>query len=953
MKKLFVTLIMAVVVLAAVADPVGSSRAKVLALDYLKKVGPEGLVLASKGLVDVSDTTLFSNIFIFKGSDGQGFVLVGNDDGAYPVLGYSCTGVFATVMMPEHIREWLWNYNNQLDTIRAYNLSLVSATSLVGDDDGPESDPQDLILPPHVRPLLTTTWNQSPYYNAMCPDYSIYSKCVAGCVATATAQIMKYWNWPERGEGSHSYNTSYGTLSADFGNTVYDWQNMPNVLNGNSLPVQVGAVATLIYHIGVALETAYGTTSTAYTNPNSAGMPSAESVLKTYFGYSPNLGTLVRSGYTDGDWCALLQNELNARRPILYSGHGSGGGHSFVMDGYDENGMFHINWGWGGYCDGYYQVGALNPGTGGIGSGSLGSYNSSNKAIVGIEPVNNAGSTANITASANNPDWGRVTGAGQYVAYSDNVTLTAIANPGCRFVGWSDGISANPRTFLATNNDENYIALFTQVGGDTLYYCLKTKSVDLDFRHWGIRIPSTMIAPGQELQQVQAFISSPGTYQIQIYNGYYPFPHLIYSQDIYSYTVGRWNTYMLNEPLQLTGVENIWITIASADAVNPTACSAWSGNTEAQYCSYDGVRWHELGRSGSCMVKGIFYTPEVVDPLPTIDPTPGPTGGVVLEIGSENSSQTESVMPVCTNHKYSLVQIILKASELNGAHDLGGISFYYNSNTPLTAKTNCNIYITPFADPQFWSVYNYQQLNSSAVLVYSGPLNCQKGWNRFDFSTPYSYNGNGNLVVIIEDNSGGKQNNALFKVESCSTHLALAYHREGSGGIINNPYWPDATKGYYTKRPVMKLYGVGSGENIVPDPPAPGLEDTLFVHDTVYYIDTVECAGYTLTVRSNDSTMGMCISGGVFKKGATVELMAMPFPGWRFVGWSDGGVDNPRRITIFQDTEITGNFEPLILDGDDIDDEEPPDDLDDEDPSDDIDDLEPVDPVDGTDDVDF
>jgi len=190
------------------------------------------------------------------------------------------------------------------------------------------------------------------------------------------AQIMKFWSYPTTGSGFHSYNHSrYGTLSANFGSTTYDWSAMPNnVTSANN------AVATLMYHCGVSVDMNYGVSATGGSGAYHTDVVTA---LKTYFGYSSGVKRELRSSYSQSQWISLLKNELNAGRPIQYAGYGSGGGHSFVCDGYDNNDFFHFNWGWGGSSDGYFSVNALNPGNLGAGGGS-GGFNSNQEIIVGI-----------------------------------------------------------------------------------------------------------------------------------------------------------------------------------------------------------------------------------------------------------------------------------------------------------------------------------------------------------------------------------------------------------------------------------------------------------------------------------------------------------------------------------------------------------------------------------------
>ena len=222
----------------------------------------------------------------------------------------------------------------------------------------------------------------------MCPydvDNTNNQHCVTGCPATAMAQIMKYWNYPTQGAGIHSYNhPTYGTLSANFGATTYNWSGMPNNVTSNN-----NAVATLMYHCGVAVDMQYSANlSGGYVIINSP-TPTAcsEYAYKTYFGYNPStLQGLERVGYTDSDWINLLKTDLDASQPIQYAGFGSGGGHTFVCDGYDVNNNFHMNWGWGGSEDGFFAVSALNPGSLGTGGGT-GGFNADQQAVIGIKPL--------------------------------------------------------------------------------------------------------------------------------------------------------------------------------------------------------------------------------------------------------------------------------------------------------------------------------------------------------------------------------------------------------------------------------------------------------------------------------------------------------------------------------------------------------------------------------------
>jgi hypothetical protein len=194
-------------------------------------------------------------------------------------------------------------------------------------------------------PLLSTKWNQGQYYNASCPvdAEGTDGHVPVGCVAVAMAQVMKYHNYPVTGTGSHSYSHPvYGTLSANFGATTYNWASMPD-----SLSKYDSDVATLLYHVGVSVEMDY--------TPDQSGayMSDAAYALETYFKYSNSLSYVWKSSYSTDEWTTILRTEIDNKRPILYSGHGTGG-HAFVCDGYSGSDYFHFNWGWGGSEDNYF-----------------------------------------------------------------------------------------------------------------------------------------------------------------------------------------------------------------------------------------------------------------------------------------------------------------------------------------------------------------------------------------------------------------------------------------------------------------------------------------------------------------------------------------------------------------------------------------------------------------------
>lgn len=320
--------------------------------------------------------------YIFNVGDSNGFVIVAGDDAAHPILGYSTTGYFETENQPSHVASWMQTYADQLQEIKDKRLTTTPEITKEWQDIRDELL-QKSTVSPVVGPLLSTKWDQSPYYNDQCP-YDGSRRSVTGCVATAMAQIMKYHNHPNRGSGFHEYkHQRLGWISADF-NTGYDWGSMPNSLSWLSSSASKNSIAKLMYHCGVSLDMNYGANSSATPTYN---VPYA---LASYFYYASSVQFVNKSSYSESAWKTLIRNELDNRRPIQYRGEGSGGGHSFVCDGYELFGLFHFNWGWGGSSDGYFSINQLNPGSIGTGGGT-GGYNTGQGAVIGIAPrVNTA-----------------------------------------------------------------------------------------------------------------------------------------------------------------------------------------------------------------------------------------------------------------------------------------------------------------------------------------------------------------------------------------------------------------------------------------------------------------------------------------------------------------------------------------------------------------------------------
>lgn len=331
------------------------------------------LVAVSSELAGNNSLRSSEEAFYVFNNNNNSFVIVSADDRMKPILGYSLNSPFHTENIPSNIQNFLsayYQYYNNLDNSTNIFSSIESTSSS--------------SFATEVSPLLgEINWNQSTPYNNMCP--SIDGKnSVTGCVATAMSMILKYHEYPTKGTGSHSYTTELGIkCSFDFQSTTFDWENMlPQYSKVEYNETQAKAVAELMYACGVAVEMDY---SPSESGAYSSDVPSA---LINYFGYNKNLGYVSRNYFSTSEWMEMLKTELNSKRPVYYGASSSEAGHAFVIDGYDKDDMVHVNWGWGGYNNGYFDISSLDPTSTGIGggSGNGGGFTEDQCMVIGIQP---------------------------------------------------------------------------------------------------------------------------------------------------------------------------------------------------------------------------------------------------------------------------------------------------------------------------------------------------------------------------------------------------------------------------------------------------------------------------------------------------------------------------------------------------------------------------------------
>ena len=334
-----------------VANPVDQATARRVGESFAQNAFAVSTRTGEMNLVQVTDAYYVFNV------GTNGFVIVSSDDCFRPIVGYSDEGVFPTENPSPEMVYYLENLSQGRQAALQASLRQESGVaeewqSLLQGDPLPSRNGNKASFY-----LVKTKWNQNTPYNKFCPRVEGEGRAYAGCVATAMSQVMNYWKYPTHGYGQHSYTSfQYGELSADFSTANYDFDLMPNSISEQSPVENIDAIALFMYHCGIAVDMSYGTSgSGAY----SEDVP--EAILK-YFGYTNCSRIFYRDNFELGEFHALLRDQFDRGWPCYYSGQDvdGGGGHAFVCDGYDDNDMFHFNWGWSGSGDGFFAIDELD-----------------------------------------------------------------------------------------------------------------------------------------------------------------------------------------------------------------------------------------------------------------------------------------------------------------------------------------------------------------------------------------------------------------------------------------------------------------------------------------------------------------------------------------------------------------------------------------------------------------
>ena len=400
MKKSYLILLLCALCIGNIrAERVDVAKARTVAANFHNTYSSTKATATDATLVyTFGDTRQGEGVYVFNFNDG--FVMVSTDDIHRPIVAYSYEGTFdANNISPEmsyYVNKMIEG-RNYLPKQRRSGASEEWNALMNGESISSGGKTQFF--------LLETLWDQNYPYNYYAPLDNGH-RTYAGCVACAMSQVMKYWDSPVRGTGAHQYTYGgFGTLSANFDTTYYDWENMPNYIYSSSPWEQIDAIATLMYHCAVSVDMMFGTDgSGAYSEE----VPAA---IIDHFSFTEDADLRYRDYYSLEEWQSMLRAEFDQGWPVYYSGSGSSGGHAFVCDGYDDNDMFHFNWGWSGSGNSFFAIDALNVGSYHFNSGQGAIFNMVPRDIYENTPnppadfnaVSSANSDFNATISWTNP----------------------------------------------------------------------------------------------------------------------------------------------------------------------------------------------------------------------------------------------------------------------------------------------------------------------------------------------------------------------------------------------------------------------------------------------------------------------------------------------------------------------------------------------------------------------
>jgi hypothetical protein len=420
MKKSLVILVLGLFFISSdlSAGSVSVSDAQTVALNFYHIVSSSNATNATL-TYSRADAGAVVAFYVFDISPQKGFVIVAGDDNVTPILAYSTENFFHPDFGHSAINHWMHKtaFNIQMALLNhATADARISGLWAIYRHSGSTSNQRSTA----VSPLCATFWDQEntissppPYiYNQFCPNNNAdHQRCVTGCVATAMAQVMKYWNYPAQGIGSqtyiddtvHGFTNDYGTITSNFGSHTYRWSLMPNIFTGGETPAQDSSVSVLMYDCAVSVGMDFGDDNQGGSGANAllsyelltqGDSLSSEQAFVKFFSYDPDtIRGVYEANFSAAAWTALIKHEIDLRRPVIYEGNDTvQGGHAWVCDGYDSRDFLHMNWGWSGASNGYFAINNLT---------TSGNFNPilEDDALIGIVPRNHVAGISDLASS--------------------------------------------------------------------------------------------------------------------------------------------------------------------------------------------------------------------------------------------------------------------------------------------------------------------------------------------------------------------------------------------------------------------------------------------------------------------------------------------------------------------------------------------------------------------------
>ena len=841
----------------------------------------------------------------------NGFVMVAADRCATPILGYSDEGQFDIHNIPIQMPEYLQGFVEQI----AYGIN-----NLTEEDETTSQRWQEVRSSGHLRntrnnnhvdPLITANWGQGCYYNVMCPEFSDgdCGHAKVGCVATAMGMIMHYWGYPSHGTGSWN--------GVNFGETTYNWENMPNQLGQNSTQEEVNAVATLLWHCGIAVHMAYsGNSSAAF----SYDVPYA---LSHYFNYSVGSWDDLED-WSQEEQLERIKNNLNTLCPLYFNSVSEipqHTGHGWVCDGYDSSDLLHFNWGWSGLGNGYYVLNAHNV------TGY--EFNNNTHVIFNIIPRCEVDSAFTVIVTSNSVE-GNVTGGGAYNC-SDQCAVTASPNEGVQFDYWTENgryISSDSCYIFGVTQNRELEAHFSEekvrinagcnpiIGGtvrgnsNTTLLSYDNGIVDCacggeEMNSWGVMFPSEKLGGQQNLLLTKVIFWEWSRFygEVLIYQGGSDNPDsLIYQQPFHSSGIGGFAEIPILPSLEIDTTKNLWIVLHNFTGFYVAAYSTnndhpdnahWVGYKNGNQEWGANVTWY-----GNWMIRGY------------------------LESAGTNSSQAEDFW---IGDFYEGDTCIITAIPNDGSTFANWTkngevvstdstyAFLVTDTGNYVANFNVNSYdISVTTNPQDSGIFiclgagTYYHGETCTLQAYTdGSMSNNDGYERYRFVN-WTKDG---VVVSTNDKYS-------FIVTEDANYVAnFCYYYEITTSV--NPEWGGRTNGadFYLHGSIATLTAVPNYGYTFVNWKHNG---TIVSTDAIYSFTVIDGVGgwyeatfepgFEIVTSSNPTTGGEVSGAGTYVPDATATLIATPNPGYIFSRWNDGNKNNPRTITVTQDTSFTAYF---------------------------------------------